>query len=271
MQSPASDAGHSHDCYVVCPWGGFAALLGRAAGVELAEQELLAWLRLAQEPITYCLPTSLAVTSPASPPAASAAAHARPARDRLVVRLPGALAALLGRAEGAEGSEHQLLLWLREAGLITYPSPLLKRLLEELPHVFAAEVLPKLGPADLALLSRVGITSRAVVMSSGLPRAGAAIADGGVPLRLRDFVFSGDALEWALDNGWPWPIRTCVVIARYGTVQALQRARELKCHWDYRTYSVAASSGRLEILQWAWDNGCEWGTMTIWMTFLIPP
>jgi hypothetical protein len=64
------------------------------------------------------------------------------AADRYVVRLSGALAALLGRAEGDEGSEDELLGWLRKAGLMTYPSPLLGRLVEELPEVFAAEVLP---------------------------------------------------------------------------------------------------------------------------------
>jgi hypothetical protein len=49
--------------------------------------------------------------------------------DRYVVRLAGALAALLGRAEGAELPEVELLGRLREWGLITYPSPLLGGLL----------------------------------------------------------------------------------------------------------------------------------------------
>jgi hypothetical protein len=51
--------------------------------------------------------------------------------DRYVVRLSGALAALLGRAESAELPEDELLGRLREWGLITYPSPLLAPLLEE--------------------------------------------------------------------------------------------------------------------------------------------
>ena len=66
--------------------------------------------------------------------------------DRYVVRLSGALAALLGRAEGTELPEDDLLGWLRGAGLITYQSPLLGGLLA-LPAVFEAEVLPRLEPA----------------------------------------------------------------------------------------------------------------------------
>ena len=65
---------------------------------------------------------------------------------RYVVRLSGALAALLGRAEGAEIPEDELLGTLREWGLITYPSPLLGRLLEKVPEVLAAEALPRVEP-----------------------------------------------------------------------------------------------------------------------------
>jgi len=37
---------------------------------------------------------------------------------------------------------------LREAGLISYPSPLLAPFIEELPEVFTAEVLPRAGAAE---------------------------------------------------------------------------------------------------------------------------
>jgi hypothetical protein len=47
----------------------------------------------------------------------------------------------LGRAQGAELPEDDLLGWLRAQGLITYPSPLLAPLLDEWPDVLAAEVL----------------------------------------------------------------------------------------------------------------------------------
>jgi hypothetical protein len=76
--------------------------------------------------------------------------------DRYVVRLAAALAALLGRAEGAELSEDELLGWLRAKGLITYPSPLLVGLLEGLPEIIAAEVLPRLDPTDRAFVAQVG-------------------------------------------------------------------------------------------------------------------
>ena len=89
----------------------------------------------------------------------------------------------MGRAEGAELPEDELLGSLREWGLITYPSPLLRPLLEELPEVLEAEVLTRLPLTDLALFARVGRSSRAAVVASGLPRAGA----NGVPLQLEQF------------------------------------------------------------------------------------
>ena len=116
--------------------------------------------------------------------------------DRYVVRLSGALAALLGRAEGAELPEDDLLGWLRGAGLITYPSPLLGML----PEVLAAKVLPRLDPTDLAMFAPVGPASRAAVVASGLLRAGA--SEGG-PLKLREFLGSVELLSWAKENGCP--------------------------------------------------------------------
>jgi len=74
---------------------------------------------------------------------------------RYVVHLAGALAALLGRAEGAEGSEDELLRWLRKAGLIAYPSPLLGRLLEKLPEVLREEVLTRLDPTARAMVGGI--------------------------------------------------------------------------------------------------------------------
>ena len=49
---------------------------------------------------------------------------------------------------------------------------LLARFLDELPDVLAAELLPKLNPTDLALLSRVNHAAREAVKDSGLPRIG---------------------------------------------------------------------------------------------------
>ena len=140
-----------------------------------------------------------------------------------VVRLSTALAALLGRPEDAEGaeapelSEDELLVVLREAGLITYPSPLLGPLLE-LPAVFAAEVLPLIDPKGRALVARVGQASRVVVVASGLPRAGTSV---GVPLKIKDFITSVELLAWARENGCPWIARTCAFIAQNGHLQVL--------------------------------------------------
>jgi hypothetical protein len=126
-----------------------------------------------------------------------------PSPTSYVVRLSGALAALLGDVELLED---ELLGWLRAQGLITYPSPLLEGLLGgELPEVFAAKVLPQLDPTDLALFARAGPASRAVVVPSGLPRAGT--SEGG-PLKLKKLC-TVEGLAWAEDNGYPGVPRTC--------------------------------------------------------------
>jgi hypothetical protein len=93
--------------------------------------------------------------------------------------LAGVLAELLG---DVELPEDEILGWMKKQGLITYPSPLLRPLLEELRDVFAAQVLPRLDPTDLAIFGRVGGASRAAVVASGIPRAGT--YGGGVPLKL---------------------------------------------------------------------------------------
>jgi hypothetical protein len=112
--------------------------------------------------------THTTIYTPPSPPAMqSPAAAAARSLPRHVVRLSAALAALLGQVEPPDLPEDELLVVLREAGLITYPSPLLGPLLE-LPGVVAAEVLPRLELPDRAMVARVGRASRAVVVASGL-------------------------------------------------------------------------------------------------------
>jgi len=97
-------------------------------------------------------------------------------------------------AEGAELPEDELLGWLREQGLITYPSPLLEGLLGgELPEVLAAKVLPQLDPTDVAMFGRVCQVSRATVVVSGLQRAG---TGAGLPLQLEKFIGSVERLSW---------------------------------------------------------------------------
>ena len=175
--------------------------------------------------------------------------------DRYVVRLSGALAALLGRAEGAELPEDELLGRLREWGLITYPSPLLGPMLEEWADVLAAEVLTQLDPTDLAIFARVGPASRTVVVASGLPRAG---TGGGALLEVEDFVGSAERLAWARDNGCPWNAGTSAVAARSGHLEVLRWAREHGCEWDADTCAEAAEAGHLEVLKWAREQGCPW-------------
>jgi hypothetical protein len=79
--------------------------------------------------------------------------------------------------------------------------PLLDRLLEDLPEVVERFVLAALDPTAQALFARVGRGWRAVVMSSGLPRAG--ITEG-MPLRVTTFCGSVELLAWAKANGCPW-------------------------------------------------------------------
>ena len=226
--------------------GALAALLGHAEGAEMiSEDELLRRLGAAGL-ITYPSPLLRGLLEKVPE-----------------VCLSGVLAALLGHAEGAElFSEDTLLGWLREAGLISYPSPVLGRLLAELPDVLAAEVLPWLDPTDLAVLAQVGRAWLAAVVSSGLARAG---KSAGVPLILNKRIFrSVGWLAWAKDNGCPWVTRTCSLAALYsrGQVEVLRWARENDCPWDERTCRIAAAGGHLAVLQWAWEHGCDWDEMT---------
>ena len=175
--------------------------------------------------------------------------------DRYVVRLSGALAALLGQAECAELPEDDLLGWLQAKGLITYPSPVLAPLLEEWPDVLAAEVLTRLDSTDLAMFARVGPASRAAVVASGLPRAG---TGGGGPLKLNEFCGSVQRLAWAKANDCPWVSATCALVARGGHPDVLRWAREHGCDWDELTCANAAAGGHLEVLVWAREHGCPW-------------
>jgi hypothetical protein len=153
-------------------------------------------------------------------PAAAASPH------RLLVRLSGALAALSeGRAEGAAlVSEEELLGRPRKSGLITYPSPLLGRLLERLPEVIAAEVLPRLDPADRAVVAQVGRPWLAAVVSSGLTRGG---KRAGVPLKITHLVGPPGGWLGRRRTGARGSPGTCAIAGSpLGTGAALRWARE---------------------------------------------
>jgi hypothetical protein len=96
-------------------------------------------------------------------PPADAASAGEPSPVRYVVRLSGALAALLGRGEGAEIWEDDVLGLMREHGLLTYPSPLLGRLLDKVPEVLEKEVLARLDATDHAMIAQVAQPWRAAV------------------------------------------------------------------------------------------------------------
>jgi hypothetical protein len=137
--------------------------------------------------------------------------------------------------------------------------PLLDRLLEDLPEVVERFVLPGLDPTALALLARVGRGWCAVVVSSGLPRAG--ITEG-VPLMVAEFCGSVERLAWAKANGCPWDEETCASAARGGFLEVLRWAREHRCPWDWSTCASAARGGHLDVLRWTRENHCPWNERT---------
>ena len=203
-----------------------------------------------------------------TPAAATAAAAERPT-DRYFVRPVGVLAELLG---AAELGEDDLLLRLRELGLITYPSPLLGAgLLEKLPEVLAAEVLSQLEPTDVAMFGQANRACRAAVVAFGVPQeevetsddegtgGGSEEAEGGAHLLwVEDFVGSVERLAWAKARGCPWDESVCAWAAEYGQLEVLKWAWERRCPWNWRAVCVnAAWGGHLEVLQWAREHGCQ--------------
>ena len=209
--------------------------------------------------IPYAI-TSSAMQAPTANPAAAAAD--RPP-DRYVVRPAGVLADILG---AAEIGEDELLLRLRELGLITYPSPLLVPLLEEWPDVLAVEVLTRLDPTDLVVFGQAARACRAAVVAFGVPQEEAASDEiddegtGGGPLLLRaqNFVGSVGRLAWGKERGCPWIASICAYAARGGQLEVLKWAWERRCPWDSRVCLFAVWGGHLELLQWARERGCKW-------------
>jgi hypothetical protein len=199
------------------------------------------------------------------PAAAECSAHAP---DRYVVRPAGVLAEILG---AAEIWEDELLLKLRAAGLIAYPSPLLGAgLLEKLPEVLAAEVLTRLDPTDVVLFGQANRACRAAVVAFGVPREEQEVEEtsddsndegtegGPLLLRVQDFVGSVERLALAKERGCPWDEGTCQYVAQGGHLEVLKWAWERRCPWNSNTCMFAACGGHLEVLQWAREHGCEW-------------
>ena len=200
---------------------------------------------------------------------AKAAAADRPP-DRYVVRPAGVLADILGSAEFGEA---ELLLRLRELGLITYPSPLLGGLLERLPEVLVAEVLAQLDPTDMVVFGQVGRGCRAAVVAFGVPQEeevegwsddsdDEGTQGGPLLLRVGNFVGSIERLAWAKAGGCPWDESTCALAAEGGHLEVLQWAREHGCDWTEHTCFGAARGGYLDVLRWAHEHGCPWSAST---------
>ena len=103
------------------------------------------------------------------------------ARARVVMDGPG------GRVVGVEPRNLTVVLGLSDVLQVS--------------GLFAAEVLSRLDPADLAMVRRVDRACRAAVESSDLPRAGVSEE---VPLEVSQFVRSVEWLAWAKANGCPW-------------------------------------------------------------------
>jgi hypothetical protein len=103
----------------------------------------------------------------------------------------------------------------------------------QVPGLFAAEVLSRLDPTDLALLRRVDRACRAAVESSSdLPRAGVSVE---VPLKVSQFVASVELLAWAKENRCPWTARTLILAAAEGNLKVVQWARQPECPWNATT------------------------------------
>ena len=114
---------------------------------------------------SHCSTTVMQQTS-------AAASAGEPSAGRYVVRLSGALAALLGRGQGAELWEDEILGMMREHGLLTYPSPLLGGLLEKVPEVLEKEVLARLDATDHAMIAQMARPWRAAVWPGRIQRIG---------------------------------------------------------------------------------------------------
>ena len=245
--------------HVVRLSGVLAWLLGRAEGVQLSEDRFLDELRV----MTRALSTD--------PRGVAAVASS-------------VLAALLRPGGQDRVYEDAMLGRLREAGLITYPSPLLGGLLEKLPEVFAAEVLAQLDPADLAFVAQVDSGCRAAVVASGLPCAGMRVG-------MRDLTpEESTGLAWAVRAAPPgdkFPVDQIEALGYVDSDRYLPRgdgvvrleleefctsagrlawAKASGCRWDEWTpvfCALAATGvGSMEALKWARDHGCPWDEWT---------
>jgi hypothetical protein len=175
---------------------------------------------------------------------------------------PDALAALAGLLSRAEvsGNSHltAVVSTTEHDDGDNHTPPTLTRLAEELPDLFAREVLQRMNATTRAMLAETSRTFRAAVASSGLPR----VHHGSERLKRKEFCNSVERLALAKSRGCPWDEDTCALVAEGGHLEVLVWAREHGCPWDGRTCACAASCGHLEVLVWAREHGCPWNETT---------
>ena len=147
---------------------------------------------------------------------------------------------------------------------------MLVRLLNDLPDVFEANVLPSLGIKDHVALAGVNRACRGALKEVEGVRWLMSQGEEWDKVRLRPSrrwryavcekaALDGclEMLKWARARGceWGW---TCAWAAEGGHLEVLQWARANGCEWDWATCERAALGGHLEVLRWARENGCEW-------------
>jgi hypothetical protein len=170
-----------------------------------------------------------------------------------------ALAGLLSRAEVSGDSHFTAVVSTTEHddGDNDTP-PTLTRLAEELPDLFAREMLQRMDATTRDMLAETSKTFRAAVRSSGLP----ARAVGSKRLELKEFCNSVERLAWAKSRGCPWDEYASALVAEGGHLEVMVWAWEHGCLRNEATCARAALGGHLEVLIWARDNGCPWDAFT---------
>ena len=146
---------------------------------------------------------------------------------------------------------------------------MLVSLLEGLPDVFEANVLPRLGIKDHVALAGVNRACRGALKEVEAVRWLLSRGEEWDKLWLqpscrRRYEVCANAaregqlevLKWARDRGCQWNAGTCSGAAEGGHLDVLQWARANGCEWDWETCAFAAEGGHLEVLQWARENGC---------------
>jgi hypothetical protein len=156
------------------------------------------------------------------------------------------------------------------------PFSVLLRLLD-LPLLLQAEVLPRMGPRDLASLAGVDRACAAAVGATALMQW--AKDEKSLPKRrsthVPDHVYHGprlclrdacslaacggnlEVLKWLRRTGCPWDQWACYFAARGGHLEVLTWLRDARFPWTAATCAAAAASGHLEVLKWLHNIGCR--------------